>query len=77
MKQSFLIFTLQKFSYSEKAKAVSSKKIYIIDLTFSNLFEKPLDLGRKMKNLVFIELLRRRYNNISENIIILQRAERK
>lgn len=66
MSQAFLIFTLQKFSYSEREKAVSPKKIYVIDLAFSNLFEKPLDLGRKMENLVFIELLRRLQNRASQ-----------
>ncbi|MBO3800624.1 MAG: ATP-binding protein [Candidatus Brockarchaeota archaeon] len=66
MSQAFLIFTLQKFSYSEREKAVSPKKIYVIDLAFSNLFEKPLDLGRKMENLVFIELLRRLQNRTSQ-----------
>jgi len=66
MNRAFLIFTLQRFSYSEREKAVSPKKIYVIDLAFSNLFEKPLDLGRKMENLVFIELLRRLQNRISQ-----------
>ncbi|MGB9718146.1 MAG: ATP-binding protein [Thermoproteota archaeon] len=66
MAQAFLIFTLQRFSYSERERAVSPKKIYVIDLAFSNLFEKPLDLGRKMENLVFIELLRRLQNKISQ-----------
>jgi predicted AAA+ superfamily ATPase len=66
MNRAFLTFTLQRFSYSEREKAVSPKKIYVIDLAFSNLFEKPLDLGRKMENLVFIELLRRLQNRISQ-----------
>ncbi|MEM2087951.1 MAG: ATP-binding protein [Thermoproteota archaeon] len=66
MNQAFLIFTLQRFSYSERQKAFSPKKLYLVDLAFSNLFEKPLDLGRKMENLVFIELLRRLQNRASQ-----------
>jgi len=66
MSQAFLIFTLQRFSYSEREKAISPKKIYVVDLAFSNLFETPLDLGRKMENIVFIELLRRLQNKASQ-----------
>jgi len=66
MNQAFIIFILQRFSYSEREKAFSPKKIYVIDLAFSNLFEKPLDIGKKMENLVFIELLRRLQNRISQ-----------
>lgn len=66
MGRAFLIFTLQKFTYSERERVVSPKKIYVIDLAFSNLFEKPLDLGKKMENLVFIELLRRLQNKASQ-----------
>ena len=42
-----------------KERMVSPKKIYLIDTCFAHLFEKTLDIGRKMENIVFIELLRR------------------
>ena len=59
IKSSFLIFEIHRFAFSEKEKIRSPKKIYLVDLCFSNLFEKGLEKGRKIENLVFIELLRR------------------
>ncbi|AEA46606.1 ATP-binding protein [Archaeoglobus veneficus] len=61
MQDAFLIFPLYKFSYSEKEKMVSPRKVYIVDTCFSNLFFKGLDTGRKMENIVFIELLRKKH----------------
>ena len=59
IESSFLAFVVEKFSYSVKERMVSPKKIYLIDTCFAHLFEKTLDIGRKMENIVFIELLRR------------------
>ncbi len=59
IKNSFLIYEITKYSKSEKEKIRSPKKLYLVDTCFSNLFEKSLDLGRKIENLVFVELLRR------------------
>ncbi len=59
IKNSFLIFEVCRFSFSEREKIRSPKKIYLVDLCFSNLFEKGLDKGRKIENLVFIELFRK------------------
>ncbi len=59
MKNAFLIFPIARFSYSEREKIISPKKIYVVDLSFSLFFEEKLTLGRKMENLVFLELFRR------------------
>jgi len=59
VKSSFLIFEICRFTYSEKEKIRSQKKLYLVDLCFSNLFEKGLEKGRKIENLVFTELSRR------------------
>ncbi len=59
MKKAFLIFEIKRFSYSEREKIISPKKMYIVDLSFSIFFEEKLTLGRKMENLIFLELYRK------------------
>ncbi len=61
MEQAFLIFTVNKFAYSTRKQIVAPKKIYIIDTSFMNIFSKPLDMGRRMENIVFLELLRKKH----------------
>ena len=60
MKQAHLLFTLNIHAYSQRRKAVNPKKIYVIDTSILNLLPQKLDTGRKMENLVFIELMRRK-----------------
>ncbi len=59
MREAFLIFTVHRFSHSERVRRISPKKIYLVDVAISNLFREPMDLGRRMENLTFLELLRR------------------
>ncbi len=59
MGEAFLIFTVRRFSHSERVREISPKKIYLVDMAISNLFGMPMDLGRKIENLTFLELLRR------------------
>jgi len=59
MREAFLIFTVLRFSHSERVRRISPKKIYLVDMAISNLFGTPMDFGRKMENLTFLELLRR------------------
>ncbi len=66
MEQSFLIFVINKFSYSAKEQIVSPKKGYIVDTSFMNIFSKPMDIGRRMENIVFLELLRRNNCKVTE-----------
>ena len=62
---SYILFTVPKFSYSYKQQQVSPKKIYSIDNGLSNInsvsFSK--DKGRMLENAVFLSL-RRKYNHI-------------
>ena len=60
VKQAFLLFTVDIFAHSQRRRMVNPKKLYVVDTSFANLFPSPLDVGRKMENLVFIELLRRK-----------------
>lgn len=61
MRQAFLVFIVKRFSYSEREKARSPRKVYIVDPAIANLFERPMDLGRRTENTVFLELVRRGY----------------
>jgi predicted AAA+ superfamily ATPase len=54
----YLIFVNEKFSSSIPKKEFSIKKAYAIDNGFVNLFTFS-DIGRKLENLVYIELKRR------------------
>jgi predicted AAA+ superfamily ATPase len=60
MKESFLFFDLDAFSYSVKQQLRAPKKIYCIDTGFVNFFGFKFseDLGRVMENLVAIQLYR-------------------
>ena len=65
MRRAFLIFTVKRFDYSERRRAVSPKKVYIVDLGIASLYDGKTiadsqgSLGRKLENLVFLELIRR------------------
>lgn len=60
-RDSFLFFTMEKFSYSFKQQMLSSKKIYSIDtgLALEIGFSFSENAGRLLENIVFIELKRR------------------
>ena len=63
LENSFLIFLVNKFSYSLKHQFLSLKKIYCIDngLADSVAFQFSKNKGKFLENLVFLELKRRRY----------------
>lgn len=65
LEDSFLLFTLNRFSYSLKQQFVVNKKIYCIDngLAESVAFKFSKNRGKFLENLVFIEL-KRRYEEI-------------
>ncbi len=58
---SYLFFTISKFSYSLKKQAKNPKKIYGIDTGLMGKLSLSFtdDKGRKLENIVFIELKRR------------------
>ncbi len=67
LENSYLMFTLERFSFKLKEHAIAPKKIYCIDTGLVNAisFKFSENFGRLMENLVAIELLRRRsYNSL-------------
>ena len=65
LQNSYLLFELQKFSYSLKEQFNSPKKIYTIDIVFNYLcgLNFSTNKGKILENVVFNEL-KRRNNNI-------------
>ncbi|RSN76915.1 ATP-binding protein [Candidatus Methanodesulfokora washburnensis] len=61
MRQANLLFSVKRFTYSEREAMASPKKIYLVDPGIATLLEKPMDRGRRAENLVFLELVRRGY----------------
>ena len=63
--ESYLLFTIPKFSYSYKKQLVNPKKVYVIDMGFgrANSISFSEDRGRIFENLVFLNL-RRKYKEI-------------
>ncbi len=61
MRQAFLIFVVRRFTLSAREAAVSPKKVYLVDHGIAKLYERPMDLGRRMENVVLVELVRRGY----------------
>lgn len=61
LENSYLFFTLKKYSPSIKTQTVANKKIYCIDngLIEAVAFQFSNNHGRYLENLVFIELMRR------------------
>ena len=61
MENSYLLFLVEKYSPSLKKQIINNKKVYCIDNAFLNLvsFETSENLGRKLENLVYVELRRR------------------
>lgn len=61
LEDSFFIFRLFKFSYSERKKDLISNKVYINDVAFSKLVESSRERGKKLENIVFLSLLRKKH----------------
>jgi uncharacterized protein len=63
LKDTFMIFEVNRYEYSLKKQFFSYKKIYSCDLAFNNYvgFQFKEDIGRLLENLVFLELKRRNY----------------
>ncbi len=62
---SYLIFTIPRFSYSYKKQQVNPKKAYSIDngFSFNNSSSFSKDRGKMLENVVFLNL-RKKYKNI-------------
>lgn len=65
LENSFLIFTLNKFSYKIKEQLSTFKKVYIMDNGFINsmIFDFSGNKGKLLENIVAIELKRRSIRN--------------
>lgn len=65
LEDSYLIFTIPRFSYSYKKQQVNPKKVYSIDngLSGANSVSFSKDKGKMLENLVFISL-RKKYKDI-------------
>jgi predicted AAA+ superfamily ATPase len=61
LQESYLIFCLEPFSFKVKERISLPKKFYTIDLALTEavLSSSTGDLGKKLENIVFIELRRR------------------
>jgi len=64
---SFFIFALRKFEHSEKKRGLSIPKIYLDDISFLNLFSIQ-EYGKRLENIVFLQLLRQKNQNPLINI---------
>lgn len=65
LEDSYLLFTINQFSYSLHEQAVNNKKVYVIDNGLADIisFQFSRNKGPFLENLVFLEL-RRRYSDI-------------
>ena len=65
LEDSYLIFTIPKFSYSYKKQQVNPKKVYSIDngISYTNSVSFSKDKGKMLENNVFLNL-RKKYKEI-------------
>ena len=70
LEDAFFCFPLEKFSYSMKTSKLSLPKIYINDNGLVNTLSTKFseNTGKLMENQVFLELLRRKYNEPNTEI---------
>ncbi|MEM4194760.1 MAG: ATP-binding protein [Candidatus Anstonellales archaeon] len=57
---SLFVFPVFRFSYSIRKRELSKAKVYACDVGFTKLVEISPERGRKMENIVFLELMRRK-----------------
>jgi predicted AAA+ superfamily ATPase len=62
LEDSMFIFSLKKFSYSQKTQDLSIPKIYLGDVGFLSLYFRE-NYGQRLENAVFLELLRQTSQN--------------
>jgi len=63
LEESYLVFSLNRFSFKMKEQIRSPRKIYLVDNGFilAKSFQFSQNFGKLMENLVFIEILRKGY----------------
>ncbi len=57
--ETFSVFFVERFEKSIYRRKTFGRKVYICDTGFSKLLKFEKDLGKKMENVVFLELVRR------------------
>jgi predicted AAA+ superfamily ATPase len=64
LEQAYLILSLNKFSFKSRER-LGNRKYYIVDISFPTALNTLCgdNLGWKLENLVFLEILRRRFEN--------------
>lgn len=62
IEETYLVFSLDRFSFKQKERITSPKKMYVVDAGLINAiaFQFSENFGRLMENTVAVELLRRR-----------------
>lgn len=58
LEDSMFVFSLKRFSYSQKTQDLSIPKIYLGDVGFLSLYYRE-NFGQRLENAVFLELLRK------------------
>ena len=78
LKEAYLVFTLNRFSFKIKEQIKTAKKVYLVDNGFvlAKSFQFSGDFGRLMENLVFVELLKQGLKP-NENIFYYQTRNQK
>jgi len=63
LEESYLVFSLNRFSFKVKEQIRAARKIYLVDNGFilAKSFQFSKNIGRLVENLVFIEILRKGY----------------
>ncbi len=63
LEESYLFFSLNRFSFKVKEQIKAPRKIYLVDNGFilAKSFQFSKDYGKLMENLVFVEILREGY----------------
>jgi len=59
LEETLNVFFVEKYSKRAYERASWPKKVYVADLGIANVFSFSQDLGKRVENLVFLELLRR------------------
>jgi len=60
LQDAMFVFFLEKFDYSIRKRELSISKAYISDVGFTKIAEASKDIGKRMENVVFLELERRK-----------------
>jgi predicted AAA+ superfamily ATPase len=75
LEETLNVFFVERYSKKARERASWPKKVYVADLGIANIFSFSQDLGKRMENLVFLELLRRTNYNPLIQIFYFKEAD--